>query len=63
MENNKKFTFRLPEELHRRAKLEAYSKGMTLQAWLCEVISKALPPGGWKDKIIRTYKEEEALED
>ena len=59
MKMNKKYTFRLPEDLHRRAKLEAYRKGMTLQAWLCDIIIKALPNEKWKEKIIRAYAEGE----
>lgn len=33
---------RLPEDLHRKAKLEAYALGMTLQGWLTLLIENAL---------------------
>lgn len=39
---NKNCCVRLPEELHRRAKLAAYSNGITLQEWIETIITNAL---------------------
>ena len=39
---NKNCCVRLPEELHRRAKLHAYASGISLQEWLIQLIESAL---------------------
>ena len=40
---------RLNEEVHRKAKLRAYSEGMTLQDWLTELILQELEPDSLED--------------
>lgn len=37
----KKFTIRIPEELHRKAKVFAYSRGISLQDWVIALIEGA----------------------
>jgi hypothetical protein len=40
---------RLPPELHRKAKLKAYEKGVTIQKWVITLIYDELFPDGTLD--------------
>lgn len=35
---------RLPEDLHRKAKLRAYEEGLSLQQWVIELMTEELIP-------------------
>jgi predicted HicB family RNase H-like nuclease len=42
MSESKHCSVRIPESLHRLAKLKAYEAGMTLQSWIEKLIKESL---------------------
>lgn len=61
---SKNCAVRLPEALHREAKVAAYKAGLTLQEYIINLIHRDLeeqeknaPDGGWRHVIREQYKE------
>ena len=50
--NIKPCYIRLPADIHRAAKLAAYSEGMSLQGWLADLISRHLQENVVKYSVL-----------